>query len=107
MSEGTRTAYQRVGNESIPVDARGLKELILRGIDSTYDSSISRYEFENYSFTKLKAAYKQRTGENFDEDDFISFSLILYEMERRNASLGLVTFCIGGGQGLSAIYERC
>ena len=61
VSEGTRTAYQRVGNESIPVDARGLKELILRGIDSTYDSSISRYEFENYSFTKLKEAYKQRT----------------------------------------------
>ena len=76
VSEGTRTAYQRVGNESIPVDARGLKELILRGIDSTYDSSISRYEFENYSFTKLKAAYKQRTGENFDEDDFISFGIV-------------------------------
>ena len=71
-----------LGDITSRVDARGLKELILRGIDSTYDSSISRYEFENYSFTKLKAAYKQRTGENFDEDDFISFSLILYEMER-------------------------
>ena len=85
VSEGTRTAYQRVGNESIPVDARGLKELILRGIDSTYDSSISRYEFENYSFTKLKAAYKQRTGENFDEDDFISFGIVSEDGKLTNA----------------------
>ena len=85
VSEGTRTAYQRVENESIPVDARGLKELILRGIDSTYDSSISRYEFENYSFTKLKAAYKQRTGENFDEDDFISFGIVSEEGKLTNA----------------------
>ena len=74
-----------MGNESIPVDARGLKELILRGIDSTYDSSISRYEFENYSFTKLKAAYKQRTGENFDEDDFISFGIVSEDGKLTNA----------------------
>jgi acetyl-CoA C-acetyltransferase len=31
---------------------------------------------------------------------------LLYEMERRGVGSGLVTFCIGGGQGASAIIER-
>ena len=31
---------------------------------------------------------------------------LLYEMERRDVGSGLVTFCIGGGQGASVILER-
>lgn len=31
---------------------------------------------------------------------------MLYEMERREARYGLETMCIGGGQGLAAIFER-
>ena len=31
---------------------------------------------------------------------------ILYEMKRRNAKRGLITFCIGGGQGMSLVVER-
>lgn len=31
---------------------------------------------------------------------------ILYEMKRRDAHLGLVTFCCGGGQGVAALFER-
>jgi acetyl-CoA C-acetyltransferase len=30
---------------------------------------------------------------------------LLREMDRRGASLGLETMCIGGGQGLTAIFE--
>jgi acetyl-CoA C-acetyltransferase len=30
----------------------------------------------------------------------------IYEMRRTNASLALVTMCIGGGQGIAAIFER-
>ena len=32
---------------------------------------------------------------------------LLYEMQRKDYSLGLVTMCIGGGQGMAVIYERC
>ena len=32
---------------------------------------------------------------------------LLAEMPRRNARYGLVTMCIGGGQGIAAIFERC
>ncbi len=31
---------------------------------------------------------------------------ILYEMERENHKLGLVTLCIGGGQGIAMLLER-
>jgi len=31
---------------------------------------------------------------------------LLREMHRRDARLGLETMCIGGGQGLAAVFER-
>ena len=31
---------------------------------------------------------------------------LLHEMQRREARYGLETMCIGGGQGLSAVFER-
>lgn len=31
---------------------------------------------------------------------------MIYELERRNQSTGLVCFCIGGGQGAAAFFER-
>src|SRR5262249_28620038 len=31
---------------------------------------------------------------------------ILREMQRRNARYGMVTMCIGGGQGAAGIFER-
>ena len=31
---------------------------------------------------------------------------LLYEMERRNAQFGLETMCVGGGQGMAAVFER-
>lgn len=31
---------------------------------------------------------------------------LMYEMERRNAKYGLVSLCIGGGQGIATIFER-
>ena len=31
---------------------------------------------------------------------------LVYEMERRDVNTGLITFCAGGGQGFSALFER-
>ncbi|MFJ7996140.1 acetyl-CoA C-acetyltransferase [Streptomyces sp. NPDC096310] len=31
---------------------------------------------------------------------------LLYEMERRDARFGLETLCVGGGQGIAAVFER-
>lgn len=32
---------------------------------------------------------------------------LLYEMMRRESRYGLATLCVGGGQGISIIVERC
>lgn len=32
---------------------------------------------------------------------------MLHEMERRNVQFGLETMCIGGGQGIAAVFEAC
>ena len=32
---------------------------------------------------------------------------LLYELRRRNKKYGLVTMCIGGGQGMAALFEAC
>ena len=32
---------------------------------------------------------------------------LLHEMERRGVKYGLVTLCIGGGQGITTIFENC
>ncbi len=32
---------------------------------------------------------------------------LVHELVRREARYGLETMCIGGGQGLAAVFERC
>jgi len=85
IGEGNRTAYYRIGNESVPVDAIKLKELVLRGSDSSYDSLVSKYKFEEFSFTKLKSVYKQRTGKVLEDSDFESFGIVNEEGKLTNA----------------------
>jgi acetyl-CoA C-acetyltransferase len=36
----------------------------------------------------------------------ILLTKLVYELERRNLGTGLVTFCVGGGQGVSVLIER-
>jgi acetyl-CoA acyltransferase len=32
---------------------------------------------------------------------------LMHEMERRKVKYGIVSMCIGGGQGAAGIYELC
>ena len=73
---GNRTAYRRVGNESIPVDGNALRALILKGANSSFDIRGSRFDKDKFSFSKLKATYFNKTGNVFDEDDYESWSLV-------------------------------
>ncbi len=47
LGDGNRVAYHRVGNQSIPADARTLKGLVLRGSDSTYDREQGNFYHQN------------------------------------------------------------
>lgn len=76
IGDGNRIAYVRIGNESVPADATALKRLVLRGSGSTYDSLSSRYPLDRYAFTKLRSVYRQRTGLELEDSDFLSFGLV-------------------------------
>mgnify|MGYP002708848118 CR=1 FL=1 len=75
VADGNRVAYVRVGNESIPADATALKRLVLRGTNMTYDSVVSSYALQDFSFTKLRSVYRVRTRAELTDSDFISFEL--------------------------------
>ena len=45
-------------------------------------------------------------GHPFCATGAILTTKMVYELRRRDARLGLITFCIGGGQGFSAVLER-
>ena len=41
-----------------------------------------------------------------DADGVRILADMAYEMQRRGVNFGLETMCIGGGQGMAAIFER-
>ena len=75
IGEGSRTAFVRVGNQSIPARTIDLKRLVLHGSNKTYDSLTSQYKYENFAFTKLRSVYRKRAGQELEESDFTSFGL--------------------------------
>ncbi|MBK5247708.1 MAG: AAA family ATPase, partial [Peptostreptococcaceae bacterium] len=75
IGDGSRTAFIRVGNQSIPVGAMELKRLVLHGSNKTYDSLTSQYKYKDFAFTKLRSVYRKRAGQELEESDFSSFGL--------------------------------
>ena len=75
VGEGNYTAYIRIGNESV-IAATDLKRLVLRGKNKTFDSLVTDYSFEDYSFSKLKAAYYKKTKKSMEKKDFESLGIV-------------------------------
>ena len=73
---GSRTAYKRVGNQSIPTSRIDLFNLSLKGEHISYDSLQSKKKLEDVSFKELKIEYKERTGKDFEKKDLKSFGLV-------------------------------
>ena len=73
---GSRTAYKRVGNQSVPASRIDLFNLSLKGEHISYDSLQSKKKLENVSFKELIIEYKERTGKDFEEKDLKSFGLV-------------------------------
>ena len=76
VGEGNYTAYVRIGNESVIATATDLKRLVLRGKNKTYDSLVTGYSFDDYFFSKLKAAYYKKTKKSMEMKDFESFGIV-------------------------------
>lgn len=73
--DGVAEAYIRVGNESVVADVTELKRLVMRGKNSSYDSLVSPYNYEDFSFSKLRERYKFWTGSSMTEKSFESFGI--------------------------------
>ena len=73
---GTRTAYKRVGNQSVPAGRIDLFSLSLKGEHISYDSLESIKKLEGVTFKELAIEYKQRTNGEFEEKDLKSFGLV-------------------------------
>ena len=76
VGDGSHTAFVRIGNESVNANSIDLKRLVLRGKNKTYDSLDSEYNFKDYAFSKLRAAYYKKTQKSMEDNNFESFGII-------------------------------
>lgn len=74
-ANGIMEAYVRVGNESVTAPDYVVNELILKGTNRSFDALITDARKEDYSFTLLEAAYRERTGLRLEASDYVSFGL--------------------------------
>lgn len=76
IGDGQQIAFYRVGNESLPVSAIKLRELVLRGSHQSFDSLSTDFKFVNYDFSRLRSVFHHRTGKEFTENDYESWGLV-------------------------------
>lgn len=73
---GSRTAYKRIGNQSVPANRIDLFNLSLKGEHISYDSLESKKKLEYVTFKELSIEYKNRTEKEFEDKDLKSFGLV-------------------------------
>lgn len=73
---GSRTAYKRVGNQSVPATRIDLFNMSLKGQQVTYDSLESDKKIQDVTFKELAIEYKNKTLKEFEEKDLNSFGLV-------------------------------
>ena len=76
IESGSRTAYKRVGNQSVIATSVDLLNLTLKGQKQTYDSLLSDKHIDNVTFKELRIEYNNRSGSKFEEKDLNSFGLV-------------------------------
>lgn len=73
--DGNRETYIRSGNETIPAPEHIVRELVLKGTGSTFDTIVSNARKSDYSFTLLEAMDLDRLNIHFQASDYYSFGL--------------------------------
>lgn len=74
-ADGVMEVYIRIGNESVIAPSFALNQLILKGMNRTYDTLNSEYDFKDYAFSKLRERYKVWTGNSMEDKLFDSFDI--------------------------------
>lgn len=74
-ADGITEAYIRIGNESVIAPSYVLNQLLLKGMNRTYDALISEYNFKDYAFSKLQWTLQGLDGQRMEEKLFDSFDM--------------------------------
>lgn len=87
-ADRVREAYVRHGDRSEPASDFELNNLILKGINKTFDSMPSSKKYSDVSFTLLGATYKKETGDElFFPKDLVSMCMLTEDEQVTNAGL--------------------
>ena len=76
VGDGQRIAFVRVGDESLPATAEHMMQLVLKGVNKTFDSLPTDYKAEDYSFTILANVFKTRISQEWNKKYLLSFGLV-------------------------------
>ena len=93
-ADGIREAYIRLGDESIGAPDHILHELILDGMNESFDSLVSKYDAKDFAFSSLRARYRKWTGKSFDNSFLASFGLVEEDTDKlTNAGVLIADDC--------------
>ena len=93
QSDGTVTAYIRIGNRSVPADSNRLRELVLKGKNLSFDSLPTEFSKSELTFSFFEAAYKKVTKSDIKPKEYISFGLCNQDGILTNAGLLFADDC--------------
>ena len=92
--DGTRTAYTRVGNESVECNSQQLLSLVLKGTHMTWDSSLpTQVDANKHSFVILANTFLEQTHQEWNDKYLESFGLVTSDGKLTNAGLLFVDNC--------------
>ena len=91
--DGTRTAYVRVGNESVECNSQQLLSLVLKDTHMTWDSPPTQVDASKHSFIILANTFREQTHQEWNDKYLESFGLVTPEGKLTNAGLLFVDNC--------------
>ena len=91
--DGTRTAYVRVGNESVECNSQQLLSLVLKGTHMTWDSLPTQVDASKHSFIILAYTFREQTHQEWNDKYLESFGLVTPDGKLTNAGLLFVDNC--------------
>lgn len=62
---GNRSSYIRIGNQSVAATSIDLKNLVLKGMNKTFDTIQTDIQTKDATFNKLRIEYEKRTNKKF------------------------------------------
>lgn len=91
--DGARTAYTRVGSESVECNSQQLLSLILKGTHMTWDSLPTQVDANKHSFVILANTFREQTHQEWNDKYLESFGLVTSDGKLTNAGLLFVDNC--------------